>query len=167
MLVICGTWDQTVQLKNSSQKICQIKSNSGLLNKTDTQTISFSLMIEYELSRKFYHRRTALQKFNDNRVGRLSADFWWTFRRPANGELFFNFAGYIIISSQYQHYLWIVYGRKTGIPALGSTSRRIHKSRLNSNKRQWGEFYVRKKLSYSCKPQSKIQNPTQGMLDMD
>ena len=60
MLVICGTWDQTVQLKNSSQKICQIKSNSGLLNKTDTQTISFSLMIEYELSRKFYHRRTAL-----------------------------------------------------------------------------------------------------------
>ena len=55
MLVIRGTWDQTVQLKNSSQKICQIKSNSGLLKKTDTQTISFSLMIEYELSRKFYH----------------------------------------------------------------------------------------------------------------
>ena len=53
MLVICGTWDQTVQLKDSSQNICQIKSNSGLLKKTDTQTISFSLMIEYELSRKF------------------------------------------------------------------------------------------------------------------
>ena len=60
MLVICGTWDQTVQLKNSSQKICHIKTNSGLLKKTDTQTISFSLMIEYELSRKFYHRPTAL-----------------------------------------------------------------------------------------------------------
>ena len=29
----------------------QIKTNSGLLKKTDTQTISFSLMIEYELSR--------------------------------------------------------------------------------------------------------------------
>ena len=82
MLVICGTLDQTVQLKNSSQKICrpsvarlstdssptddqqsggrQNKTNSGLLKKTDTQTISFSLMIEYELSRKFYHRPTAL-----------------------------------------------------------------------------------------------------------
>ena len=28
-----------------------------------------------------------------------------------------------------------------------------------------GDFTLRKKLSYSCKPQSKIQNPTQGMLE--
>ena len=143
--------DQTVKLKNSSPKnlwpVCrqtadrrtderqtggrQIKTNSGLLKKTDTQTISRSVTLinKFGLSRcKFsYHRPTALLQFNENRVDRLSADmiFWWIVSRQ-------NFWGVVLqfcrldnhhLNSIMQHYLWI--------SAL-ALSRRIHKDpRLN------------------------------------
>ena len=49
------------------------------------------------------------------------------------------------------------YGRKTGISGLGFTYK---DPQLNSNRGHLGKFCVHKKVSYSCKPTSKIQKPT-------